>query len=80
MGRQGTNQPVFPAFYDRCSARALHQVTAGWEHVEIEPLYRGANYFHFSAVLTRTYLVYENIVHRAGLANLATHYLLTARR
>jgi hypothetical protein len=30
--------------------------------------------------LTRTYLVYENAVRRAGLAGLATHYLLIARR
>lgn len=80
MRRRGTNHPVFPAFYDRCSERGLRQMTAGWKEVEIYPLFRGANYFHFSRMLTRAYLAYENTVHRVGVADLATHYLLIARR
>lgn len=80
MRRRNSNQPVFPAFYDDCSDRALRKMTAGWAAVEIIPLFRGANYFHFSRALTRTYLAYENTVYRVGLANLATHYLMIARR
>ena len=80
MRRQETNRPVFPAYYDRCSYGALAKMTAGWSDVEIQPLFHAATYFHFSRLLARTYLAYENAVRRAGLAGLATHYLLIARR
>lgn len=80
MRRQGTNQPVFPAHYDHCTYSALSRMTSRWSDVEIHPLFRAATYFHFSRLLTRMYLAYENTVRRAGLTNLATHYLLIARR
>ncbi len=81
MRRQGTNQPVFPAHYDRCTYSALtRMMTSGWSEVEIHPLFRAATYFHFSRPLTRVYLAYENAARRAGLSDLATHYLLIARR
>lgn len=80
MRRQGSNQPVFPAHYDHCTYSALSKMTADWSDVELHALFRAATYFHFSRLLTRTYLAYENAVRRAGLADLATHYLLIARR
>lgn len=80
MRRRGTDQPVFPAYYDGCSERALRRTTEHWDEVTITPLFRGANYFHFSRTLTRAYLAYESAVARAGLGNLATHYLLVATR
>jgi SAM-dependent methyltransferase len=80
MRRQQINRPVFPAHYDRCTYSALSKMTAGWSHVEIQPLFHAAPYFHFSRLLTRSYLAYENAACRAGLAGLATHYLLIAQR
>lgn len=79
MRRKGTAHPVFPAYYDRCTERSLRTMTRGWSEVKIHPFFRGATYFHFSGVLTRAYLAYENSVRRARLRDLATHYLLIAR-
>lgn len=80
MRREGTNRPVFPSHYDHCTYSALRRMTADWSDVEIHALFRAATYFHFSRHLTRTYLAYEDAVRRAGLTDLATHYLLIARR
>ncbi|MBE2314508.1 class I SAM-dependent methyltransferase [Solirubrobacter sp. CPCC 204708] len=72
--------PVFPAYYDRCHASALRPLFAGWSEVSIEPHYRGAVYFHFSALVQRAYLAYESFAADRGLDNLATHYFVVARR
>ncbi len=80
MRRRAANRPVFPAFYDDCTAARLEVITRAWSEVEIRPLYRGATYFHFSKLLGRAYLAYENTAVRVGADNLATHYLLIARR
>lgn len=79
MRRHG-DKPVFPAHYDGCTHRALRRLTVQWSGVEIHPLFRGATYFHFSRLLTRSYVAYENAVRRASLTDLATHYLLIAHR
>lgn len=80
MRRRAAGRPVFPAYYDRCTASALREMTAPWSDTQIYPLYCAATYFHFSSALARAYLAYENTVRRAGFANLATHYLLIARK
>ena len=80
MRRDANLQPVFPAYYDRCTYSALRRMTSDWTAVEIHPLFRGATYFHFSRPLTRAYVAYENAVRRAGLRDLATHYLMIAHR
>ena len=80
MRRRGTNRPFFPAHYDRCTYSSLTRLTSEWSDVQIYPLFHGATYFHFSRLLTRAYLAYENAVRRAHLNDLATHYLLAARR
>jgi SAM-dependent methyltransferase len=78
--RRDETAPVFPAHYDHCHDTALQVMLSKWSEVEIRALFRGANYFHFSALLTRAYLGYENAVERADRKNLATHYLVMARR
>lgn len=80
MRRRQVNEPVFPAFYHRCSARGLRKITTGWRAAELMPLYCGATYFNFSPALTRLYLRYEELVRARGAENLATHYLLVAYR
>lgn len=80
MKRTAQNLPVFPAFYDRCDARSLDRLFAGWSAVRLTPIYFGATYFNFFPPLRRAYLVYENLVERKGLRSLATHYLVAADR
>jgi hypothetical protein len=48
--------------------------------VEIVPFYRGAPYFRFSRPLQRAYLAYESAIERHDRRNLATHYLVVAKR
>jgi cyclopropane fatty-acyl-phospholipid synthase-like methyltransferase len=78
--RRDETTPVFPAYYDRCHETALQVSLSKWSEVEIRALFRGASYFHFSTLLTRAYLGYENAIERADLKNWATHYLVVARR
>jgi len=78
--RRDETSPVFPAHYDRCHETALQVMLSKWSEVEIRALFRGANYFYFSTLLTRAYLGYENAVERAARKNFATHYLVVAKR
>jgi cyclopropane fatty-acyl-phospholipid synthase-like methyltransferase len=80
QGRRALNTPIFPAYYDSCSARAVETLTAHWARVTIRPLYQGATYFRFSRSLVRVYLAYENVAARMEWRNAATHYLLVAER
>jgi SAM-dependent methyltransferase len=70
----------FPTRYDRSSERTLARLLEQWSDVEIVPFYRGATYFKFSRPLMRAYLAYESAVERRGASNLATHYLIVAKR
>jgi SAM-dependent methyltransferase len=72
---------VFPARYHLCWERALRRrVFAGWSEVEVEPLYLGAEYLRFSRLLSAAYMGYEEWAAAGGHANLATHYVVSARR
>lgn len=79
MGRSDRN-PVFPAYYDRCTAGELRGMLGDWSAVDVAPYYAGARYFGFSKLASRAYLAYEDAVARRGADDLATHYLLTATR
>lgn len=71
---------VFPAYYDGCYARALRMLLDEWSAVELEPHWGGAVYFNRAPILQQIYVTYENWARRTGRADLATHYLLAARR
>jgi SAM-dependent methyltransferase len=70
----------FPTHFDHCHARAIRRLLGEWESSELVPFYRGAPYFSFSRPLQRVYLLYEDAIARRDAANLATHYLIIARR
>jgi hypothetical protein len=70
----------FPTRYDGCHVAALERHLQQWESFEILPFYRGAGYFGFSRPLQRLYLCYEDLIARRDRRELATHYLLVARR
>jgi SAM-dependent methyltransferase len=78
LGHQAEEK--FPTRYDRSSQRSLEQMLGAWSEVEIVPFYRGAPYFRFWRPLQRGYLAYESAIERRQLSNLATHYLVVARR
>jgi 2-polyprenyl-6-hydroxyphenyl methylase/3-demethylubiquinone-9 3-methyltransferase len=70
----------FPTKYDRSSHRALTRLLESWSDVVIVPFYRGAPYFNFARPVMRAYLAYESAIERRQAQNLATHYLVVARR
>jgi hypothetical protein len=70
----------FPTRYDRCTASRLAEFLRPWSSAEILRHYRGATYFGFNRPLQRAYLAYENRVAERDAADLATHYLIVARR
>ena len=71
---------VFPAYYDQCWYGALVRATSTWSDAVVLPRYRGGGYFKFWNLLERTYLRYEDWAVGRGHRNLATHYLISARR
>jgi SAM-dependent methyltransferase len=71
---------VFPAYYHHCWHSALTRILNPWDEVEVIALYRGAGYFGFSRFLQRLYLQYEEWAWRGRHYNLATHYLVNAKR
>jgi hypothetical protein len=73
-------ETVFPAPYDSCTHSAMQRALADWSSVEIVPRYRGASYFGFFPPLQRVYVGFEDLLERGHHADLATHYLVTARK
>lgn len=73
-------ESVFPAPYDRCTYSALSRTLAYWSDVRIVPRYRGAQYFGFLPPLQTLYLRIEDLIVRGDHKDLATHYLVVARR
>ena len=71
---------VFAAYYDRCYDSALVDLLRPWAQAEVTPMFQGAAYLSFAAPLRSAYLAYENWADRTGRANLATHYMIAARR
>jgi SAM-dependent methyltransferase len=72
---------VFPAHYDRCHRSALIELLSGdWEQKEVRALHTGAFYARFSRLLTGLFVAYEEWVCRHRWDDLATYYLLVARR
>jgi SAM-dependent methyltransferase len=72
-------ETVFPAHYDRCWHGAIERMLKPWSGARIEPRYLAAGYFSFSTPAEWAYLQYENWAAR-GHKNLATHYLVVARK
>lgn len=78
LGRDA--RTVFPAYYHRCYATALERTLIDWSDVRIVPRFRGASYFTFSPTVQELYLRYEDWAMRGGRDNLATHYLVVAKK
>lgn len=73
-------ESVFPAHYDHCTDRGLRSAFAQWEELQVIPLWHAADYFERLAPLQRCYLRYEDWAVERGLSDLATHYVVAARK
>jgi SAM-dependent methyltransferase len=73
-------ETVFPAYYDRCDENGLHGAFSGWQEVRVIPLWRGADYFARFPHLRPLYVRYEDWAIERGSTNLATHYVVAARK
>jgi len=71
---------VFPAAYDRCTYTALARMLEGWSGFRIVPRYIGAGYFSFLPALQTLYIRIEDLIVQGHHKDLATHYLVVARR
>jgi 2-polyprenyl-6-hydroxyphenyl methylase/3-demethylubiquinone-9 3-methyltransferase len=71
---------VFPAFYDHCDERGLRTAFAGWDNLEVIPLWRGADYFERLPGMLSLYLRYEDLAIARRWNRLATHYVVAARK
>jgi SAM-dependent methyltransferase len=71
---------VFPAHYHHCWNSALRRILRSWSEVEIVPRYTGATYLRFAPPAQWLYLIYEDWLVRTNQRDLATHYLVRARR
>jgi SAM-dependent methyltransferase len=73
-------ETVFPAHYDHCDERGLHEAFAGWDELHVIPLWRGADYFGRLPGVRGLYVRYEDWALAKGHGNLATHYTVAARK
>lgn len=71
---------IFPAYYNRCWHSALKSLLKPWSEFSITPAYLGAVYFGFSPTMQLLYLRYEEWALRKRYANLATQYVISARK
>lgn len=75
-----SEEEKFPTHYDHCNARAIRKMLGDWDDAELVPFFRGATYFTMSRRLQRLYLGYEDFIASRRWDNLATHYLIVARK
>jgi len=73
-------ETVFPAYYHHCWASAIKRALKDWSDVEVIGRYNAASYWRFAKPLQKVYLQYEDWALRTGRDNLATHYLVDARK
>ncbi|MEA2220458.1 MAG: hypothetical protein QOJ35_3084 [Solirubrobacteraceae bacterium] len=71
---------VFRAYYDGCSQRRLQRMLGGWGAGHVVPYFCGAGYFTFSRPLMAAYVAFEELATRRRWDELATYYLIDARR
>jgi SAM-dependent methyltransferase len=71
---------VFPAYYHHCWASAIRKITPQWNKVDVIPIWGGSAYLTRSRPLLALNTAYEYWGMAGNHANLATHYIIDARR
>jgi len=72
-------ETVFRAYYDQATFKGIRRCLSHWAESEVVPRFRGGVYLSPSPRLQQLYLAYEGWA-AAGHPNLATHYLVSARK
>ena len=73
-------EDVFTAHYDQCTDSGLRRVFADWAELQIVPLFRGAHYLDKVPIAQRAYLKYEDWAMNHEHDDLATYYIVAARK
>lgn len=71
---------VFKAYYHRCWYTGLDRILSTWSEHQVIPRFLGAGYFRFARPLQSLYLAYEEWIFRSGKKNLASYYLIAAKK
>jgi len=71
---------IFPAHYDHCTHDELVALLAPFARATVIPQFLGARYFPWSRPACAVYLGFEEVLYRRDLRNLATYYVVSARR
>lgn len=75
-----TPEGIFPARFDRCSASELRRLLEHDRDVRIVPRFSGADYFRWLPPLRWLWKRVEDLMIRGGHDDLASYYLVVARR
>jgi SAM-dependent methyltransferase len=73
-------ESIFPAQYDRCVYSELAEMVDAFSEARIIPQFTGALYFGFLRSLQALYLGFEEWTYRTDRRDLATYYVVSARR
>lgn len=73
-------ETVFPAYYDECHERGLRRAYSRWDELHLVPMWGAADYFARLPALRRLYVLYEDWAVAHNFTNLATHYVVAARK
>lgn len=73
-------ETVFQAHYDQCTDSGLRTAFSRFEDLHVIPQWHAADYFERFGPLQRLYLEYENWAAHGDHRDLATHYVVAARR
>lgn len=71
---------IFPATYDHCTYSDLKTMLRDFSSLTIVPQYTGALYFRFLRPLQAAYLGFEEWTYRREKHDLASYYVVSARR
>jgi SAM-dependent methyltransferase len=71
---------VFEAHYHHCNETGLRSAFSGWEELHVIPKWRGADYFERFPRIRNMYVRYEDWTIGRDHPNLATHYVVAARK
>jgi hypothetical protein len=72
-------ESIFPAIYDHCSYSEITAALGGLD-ARVIPRFMGALYFGSLPILQEAYLAFEESMVRGGHWDLATHYIVVARK
>lgn len=73
---------IFPAYYKRCSPGSFSKLCHehGFERIDVDVMYFQSSYYYFFFPAAALSLIYEWMIKKLSLQNLAAHVLVCARK